>query len=176
MFSDNATLVHLQKTFLNIFSYIRFGFLAVVALTGCTTIDLHEKTISIPGHAWETGFKPSFQFSISDTSSLYQPFLIIRHNEKYNYNNIWLTISVLPPGAAIPVTFRTDIRLANNEDGWLGDGMDDIYEHRILLLKEMIENNISFRKPGVYTFTIEQIMRENPLENVMDIGLRIEKK
>ena len=31
-------------------------------------------------------------------------------------------------------------------------------------------------KAGNYTFTIEQIMREDPLENVLNVGLRIEKK
>ena len=33
-----------------------------------------------------------------------------------------------------------------------------------------------FRKKGTYTFTISQIMREDPLEHVLNVGLRIEKK
>jgi hypothetical protein len=48
--------------------------------------------------------------------------------------------------------------------------MDDIYEHRIPLAPEQ---NL---KAGTYTFTIEQIMREDPLKNVLNAGLRLEKK
>jgi len=33
-----------------------------------------------------------------------------------------------------------------------------------------------FKKPGNYTFAIEQIMREDPLKNILNAGLRIEKK
>jgi hypothetical protein len=48
--------------------------------------------------------------------------------------------------------------------------MDDIYEHRIQLGAPQT------LKAGTYIFTVEQIMREDPLEHVLDVGLRIEKK
>jgi gliding motility-associated lipoprotein GldH len=63
-----------------------------------------------------------------------------------------------------------ELQLANNEK-WLGSGMDDIYEHRI----KLTPNPVSL-KVGAYHFKIEQIMREDPLENVMNVGLRVEKK
>ena len=56
----------------------------------------------------------------------------------------------------------------------MATGMDDIYEHRILLTPA--RQNFYFKKPGNYAFTVEQIMREDPLQNVLDVGLRIEKK
>mgnify|MGYP003461691057 FL=1 len=52
--------------------------------------------------------------------------------------------------------------------------MDDIYEHHIPLTPA--GTPFYFRKPGEYIFTIEQAMREDPLEHVMNVGLRIEKK
>jgi gliding motility-associated lipoprotein GldH len=48
--------------------------------------------------------------------------------------------------------------------------MDDIYEHRILIQKQT-----RFTKPGDYHFRFEQVMREDPLEHVLNVGLRIEK-
>lgn len=71
---------------------------------------------------------------------------------------------------------RVEKILATNKDGWLGTAMDDIYEHRISLNKELAGNEISFRNAGEYTFTIEHIMREDPLQNVMNVGIRVEKK
>jgi gliding motility-associated lipoprotein GldH len=145
-------------------------------LVSCTTIDLYEKSVSIPGHAWKGSYRPSFTFTIKDTSSAYQLFLVLRHNDKYNYNNIWVSMSIKSPGSDSVKTFKADKQLATNEKGWLGNGMDDIYEHRIDLNDKLVENDISLRKPGDYTFTIEQIMREDPLNNVFNVGLRIEKK
>ena len=33
-----------------------------------------------------------------------------------------------------------------------------------------------FKQPGKYSFSISQIMRDNPLLHIMSVGLRIEKK
>jgi gliding motility-associated lipoprotein GldH len=69
---------------------------------------------------------------------------------------------------------KYDLMLATNDNGWLASGMDDIYEHRISLTPA--NENFYFRKKGDYTFTLEQVMREDPLKNVLNAGLRIEKK
>lgn len=142
--------------------------------TSCTTIDLHEKSVAIPGHSWKSSYKPTFTFTIKDTSSPYQLFLILRHNDKYNYNNIFINLLTQQPGADTTRTGRYDLRLATDNEGWLGSGMDDIYEHRIALTPA--GGQFYFRKAGDYKFTIEQIMREDPLDNVFNVGLRVEKK
>ncbi|MBN8673003.1 MAG: gliding motility lipoprotein GldH [Chitinophagales bacterium] len=136
----------------------------------CTTIDLYEKTVVMPGHKWSSSFKPSFDFTIKDTTANYQLFLVLRHNEKYSFNNIYVNLSAKLPGQDTSVRIRRDLQLATNEKGWNGTGMDDIYEHRIKLGEPQT------LKAGTYTFTLEQIMREDPLENVMNAGLRIEKQ
>jgi gliding motility-associated lipoprotein GldH len=138
-------------------------------LASCTTIDLYEKSVAIPGHAWKSSFKPSFSFIIKDTTVPYQFFLILRHNEKYNYNNIYINLYVQPPEKDSTQKIQLPLTLATSE-GWLGSGMDDIYEHHIPLGEQQT------LKAGIYNFTIEQIMREDPLENVLNVGLRIEKK
>jgi gliding motility-associated lipoprotein GldH len=134
----------------------------------CTSIDLYEKDTTIPGFKWKSSFIPEFTFTIKDTTAPYQLFLVLRHNERYTYNNIWINLYSQPPGD----TFHKapfELPLATKEK-WLATGMDDIYEHRIRL------TDPQYLKAGVYHFKIEQIMREDPLENVIDVGLRVEKK
>jgi gliding motility-associated lipoprotein GldH len=143
-------------------------------LTACTTIDLYEKSVAIPGHAWQHSYQPSYTFTIKDTSSAYQIFLVLRHNDKYNFNNIYVNLRTKQPGQDSAQTARYDLTLATNEKGWLASGMDDIYEHRIPLTPT--GQDFYFKKTGDYTFTVEQIMRENPLKNVLNVGLRLEKK
>ncbi len=147
-----------------------FAIGAIVCLFSCTTIDLYEKSVTIPRHQWERNFKPDFDFTIKDSNSLYQLFFILRHNEKYNFNNIYINVYVKGPGEDSVLKIQKDLPLATNEKGWLATGMDDIYEHRIALAPAQT------LKPGTYHFTIEQIMREEPLKNVLNAGLRIEKQ
>ena len=153
--------------------YIRlFLFVAVsvqLIAFSCATIDLYEKNVPIPGHQWKSSFKPEFTFIIKDTSSSYQVFFIIRHSEKYNYNNIWINLYSEPPGDTMHKV-PYELQLATNEKGWLASGLDDIYEHRIKLTDEIK------LKAGEYKLRLENTMREDPLENVLSVGLRVEKK
>jgi gliding motility-associated lipoprotein GldH len=137
-------------------------------LASCTNIDLYEKNVTVPGFKWKSSFRPEFTFTIKDTSSPYQLFLVLRHNEKYNYNNIWINLYSQPPGDSMHKA-AFELQLATAEK-WLASGMDDVYEHRIKLTDQQ------YLRAGVYHFRVEQIMREDPLENVMDVGLRVEKK
>ena len=137
-------------------------------IASCTTIDLYEKNVTIPGFRWKSSYKPEFTFSISDTTAPYQLFLVLRHTEKYTYNNIWINLYSQPPGDSVHKA-SFELQLATNEK-WLGTGMDDIYEQRIKL------TDPQYLKAGIYHFKVEQIMREDPLENVMNVGIRVEKK
>lgn len=148
--------------------------LLLAFIFSCQTIDLYEKTVTIPAHKWKSSFKPSFTFTIKDTTAAYQLYVTLRHKDKYNYNNIYINLTTKQPGQDSTQSARYDLKLGTDEDGWLGSGMDDIYEHRIPLTP--VGTPFRFQKAGDYTFTLEQIMREDPLENVMNVGLRIEKK
>ncbi|MEI9808477.1 MAG: gliding motility lipoprotein GldH [Bacteroidota bacterium] len=150
--------------------YLLAAYSSLLLAVSCTTVDLYEKTVPVPGHAWQSSFQPAFDFTIKDTTQYYQPYLVLRHNEKYNFNNIYINLYVKGPGQDTAQKYLLDLELANNEGGWKATGMDDIYEHRIELDKP------KYLKAGNYTFKVEQIMRENPLRNVLDVGIRIEKK
>jgi gliding motility-associated lipoprotein GldH len=155
--------------------YILVVLLLNTGIFSCAPINLYERTVAIPGHQWKSSFIPQFSFLINDTSARYDLSITLRHRDLYHYNNIWLQINLLSPDGK-QYKFQTEKQLGTNESGWLGTGMDDIYEHRISLQKELIENGVSLRKKGRYTLSIKQIMREDPLEQVMNVGLRIEKR
>jgi gliding motility-associated lipoprotein GldH len=144
--------------------------LCIVAVS-CQTIDVYEKNVSIPKHEWNSSFRPQFKFDIKDTSVAYDIFIVLRHNDKYNWNNIWLELATQLPGDTATRREKYELGLANNK-GWLGAAMDDIYEQRVRITPK---DGVALKK-GEYVFTIGHIMRENPLQNIMNIGLRVEKK
>jgi gliding motility-associated lipoprotein GldH len=142
-----------------------------IILSSCQTVDLYEKVVAIPNQEWKSNFRPQFDFTIKDTQSRYDIFVVVRHNEKYEFNNIWIALTYQLKGKPA-TTAQYELPLANNEK-WLGTAMDDLYEHRIQITDP--QTGIALQ-PGEYTFTIAQIMRKDPLENVLNVGLRIEKK
>ena len=138
-------------------------------MAGCGTLDVYEKTVSFPDHEWKTINKPSFTFAIEDTVSAYHIFIILRHEDAYHYNNIWVNITTQAPGDTTR-TQLVNITLADNKKGWLGTGMDDIFDHRARITRSPIK-----LKKGNYTFTLQQNMREEPLQFVLNAGIRVEK-
>lgn len=138
-------------------------------IPGCTTIDVFEKNVTIPRHEWNSSFRPVINFDIQDTVAAYHIFAVIRHFDAYRYKNIWMNIYIQAPGDSAKKQ-QLDLRLATDDKGWLGTGMDDIYEHRIHITSDPVR-----LKKGNYRFTLENIMREDPLEHVMNVGIRVEK-
>lgn len=142
-----------------------------LVISSCTTIDVFEKNVAIPKQAWSSQFKPEISFEIKDTNSFYNIYLVIRHTDAYRYKNIWVNIETQAPGGS-KNSQSLELQLATDSKGWLGTGMDDIFEHRILITPAQRPEAL---KKGIYRFRIANIMREDPLEHVMNVGIRIEK-
>ena len=141
----------------------------VCLLAGCSTLDVYEKNVFFPEHEWKSNNKPSFTFTIEDTASAYHIYVILRHEDAYHFNNIWLNISTQAPGDSVK-TQLVNVTLADNKKGWLGTGMDDVFDHRALITRLPVK-----LKKGNYTFTLQQNMREEPLQFVLNAGIRVEK-
>ena len=149
--------------------------LLLLGFIACNKLNLFERSVAVPKHEWQSSFEPSFTCVITDTTAFYNISLVLRHRDRYHYNNIWLQLTIIDPTSK-KIQFTTEKILGTNEKGWLGVGMDDIYEHRISLQDELLKNGVSLRKKGPYQFRIKQIMREDPLQEIMNVGIRIEKR
>ena len=74
------------------------------------------------------------------------------------------------PGDSVK-KFKLEIPLGDDASGWYGIGLDDIWEVR----HRLSANSLKLQHAGVYKYEIRQIMRENPLHQVMSAGLRVQK-
>lgn len=143
--------------------------LVLVLLQGCGTLDVYEKTKTFPAHEWKGSEKITCEFAIEDTVSAYHIYTVIRHEDAYRFNNIWLNVTTVAPGDTAR-TQLVNVTLANNEKGWLGTGMDDVFDHRVRITQQPVH-----LKKGTYTFTLQHAMREEPLQYVLAAGIRVEK-
>ena len=140
-------------------------------ISSCTQIEVFEKNTVIPKYEWQSSFSATGDFLVTDTVSAYSIYVVLRHTDAYQYNNIWLNIGLQPPGDSLRVQ-KVDLKLGDDANGWEGTGMNDIWEVRKLLNGQARR----FKQPGKYHFKISQIMRDNPLLHVMSVGLRLERK
>lgn len=143
--------------------------LMLVAFSACSKLDVYEKTAPFPSFEWNSAFKPQFTFTITDTNSLYNIYVVVRHEDSYHYNNLWVNVTTKAPNTPA-TTQQLEIILASNGKGWLGSGIDDIFSHRIRITQAPVK-----LKKGDYYFSLQQIMRENPLQSVLNAGIRVEK-
>ena len=148
---------------------ICFFLFLICFATSCKQVNLYERIQNIPKAEWRGDFKPTFSFEIQDTSALYNLYVTIRHTNTYPFNNIWLLASIQLPGDTVREQ-KLDLPLAGT-DKWLGIGMDDIYEHRIVLTTRPIP----FKRTGTAVFSLQNIMRQDPLPGIMQVGIRVEK-
>lgn len=154
------------RNFLFLISYFLF---LICFASSCKQANLYERIQNVPKAEWSSDFKPSFSFDIQDTAAFYNLYVTIRHTNTYPFNNIWLMANLQLPGDSSKEQ-KLDLTLAGT-DKWLGIGMDDIYEHRIPLTTRPIQ----FKRSGTAVFSLQNIMRQDPLPGVMQVGFRIEK-
>lgn len=140
-----------------------------ILISACQTIDLYEQVTSYPDHQWASKQINQYQFKISDTNALYNMYFVIRHHNAYHYKNIWLQVNTQAAGDSLQKQ-TININLADDMNGWMGAGMDDIYDHRVLI------NTKPMKLPlGAFKISTQQIMREDPLQNILTTGIRVEK-
>ena len=146
-------------------------FIILFALFSCNsenTLNVYEKNFFFVNHAWNTNNKVAFKFTIKDTISLYNIYVILRHTDEYPYNNIWLDVNAISQSDSVQ-TQHLNLKLGDNNK-WLGSIMDDVIEQRVLITSNPVR-----LKAGDYTFILQQIMRENILQGILNAGIRIEK-
>ncbi len=138
-------------------------------LSGCETKQLFEQSTIYPAHHWPAKQAASYQFTITDTAASYKVFFVIRHHNAYHYKNIWLEVRFKSP-TNIVTKQVANLNLADDAKGWLGTGMDDIYDQRIPITAQPMRFN-----KGLNEISIVHTMREDPLENILSTGIRVEK-
>ena len=141
----------------------------VIVLSACNKGVLYQKYITIPDNTWVIKAPVTFKVDINDTLNYYNIYVNVRNADSYTYSNLYLFIDVTSPAHANKRD-TLECVLADPSGKWLGDGLGDIWDNKILY-----KRNVRFPKMGEYNFTYTQAMREEKLQLIMDVGLTIEK-
>jgi gliding motility-associated lipoprotein GldH len=115
---------------------------------------------------WSWRDAREFKVEISDTTSFHNIYLQVRHTVEYPMSNLYMFVYVKSPKGQM-LKDTVNIQLAETDGKWIGKGSGHLKELSLLYRKQT-----RFGEQGVYTFTLEQGMR-NPELPVTDIGIRI---
>lgn len=142
----------------------------LIVFVSCTrSTGVYERMAFFPDHEWSTKAKQSFTFDVTDSLAEYRLYLVLRHTDDYNWNNIWVNIEFKGPDTSFII--KREFTIGDNKK-WFGTIVDDIVDQRIPFNRNNLPTPL---KKGSYTVTIQQVMREDPLQHVLNAGLRVEK-
>jgi gliding motility-associated lipoprotein GldH len=137
-------------------------------LLSCNNNRLFEEVQSIDNSGWEKSDVKKFTIAISDTATAYDIFLHLRNKTTYDNSNLWLFVNTSAPNGD-KITDTLEFMLADPSGHWLGKGLGSINS---MLIPYKI--NIRFPYRGIYTFEFQQGMRDDVLEGIIDIGMRVQ--
>ena len=159
----------MNSLFMNSFRNLFVFFGVCLVIVSCDPTRVYEENMEVPGQEWNKNNAMVFSPEITDSTLIYNVFLNVRNEGSYSYSNIFLFITTTSPGGQW-IKDTLEIPLANSRGKWLGSGIGDLYFNR-----QLFKYNVRFPTSGVYTFKIEQGMRDTDLKGIRDIGLRLEK-
>jgi gliding motility-associated lipoprotein GldH len=149
-------------------NFLLILFLSFV-ISSCDKNVVFEENVKLPENRWEQTNAIVLKPDIQDTIQPHNLYINVRNAGGYQYSNLFLFFTTETPGGA-KERDTVELTLADPSGKWLGQGMGDIYDNRILF-----KRNFRFPEKGIYTFRLEQAMRVDPLPQVMDAGIRIER-
>ena len=142
---------------------------SIVFLTGCDPNSVFEKNIKLPDNRWEQKNIVELQVEITDTITPHNLYINVRNAGGYQFSNLFIFFTTQTPSGKMERD-TVELTLADETGKWLGEGLGDIWDNRL-----PFKHNFRFPENGTYTFKLEQGMRFDPLPQIMDIGIRIEK-
>jgi len=142
--------------------------LLMLYIVSCDPDMVYDQYKSTENGMWRWEDTLQFRAGITDTTSMNNIYLQVRHSVEYPMSNLYMYVHIQgPSGQAL--TDTVNMILAAPDGEWNGKGNGHIRELMLLYRKQT-----QFRIPGTYTFTLEQAMRQPELP-VTDVGVRIER-
>ena len=120
-----------------------------VFFCSCNKNVVYSKYQTFKENEWFAKDKATFDVEITDTETLNNINLMVRHADTYPYSNLFVFVTTKYPDGKI-LTDTMEIVLANQKGEWQGSGAGDIYD-----LKVPVKKNIRFPLAGKYQFSFE---------------------
>lgn len=145
------------------------GILTMILLSCQDSKTLVDTNVELKNRNWSYVEKVKIPVKIESPELYYNLYFNLRHTADYKYSNIFILVHTIGPDGK-KTTERKEFKLALPDGEWLGSGSGNRYSYQLLF-----KSDYKFTQKGNYIFELEQNMRDNPLKDITDVGLRVEK-
>lgn len=148
-----------------------YCFALLALLSACDPNHVFEENTDFANYSWDVQKKPTFSFAIADTVALYDVYFNVRNASVYPYYNLFVKATLSgPPGVESTARLHQMLLMDAKTGEPQGSGTGDLYDHSFRALPRQ-----RFGRPGRYTITLEQYMRQDQLPGLMAVGVRVVK-
>ncbi len=143
-------------------------FFVLLTVMGCAPNNEEVQMKEVNNH-WEQNQKLSFIFDVKDAQQPKNIIFIVRNNNQYPYNNLFLISSYKAEKAKSSKIDTLNYLLAKPSGEWIGTGFGETKEALFLY-----QSQFKFPRNGKYEITLQHGMRTKNLKGIEDIGVKIE--
>jgi len=147
----------------------------VVSLSGCRQNTVYNKIVDIKGKGWQKDSIIQLDFAPQNINKPYNISFLIRNDNTYPYANIFLIASMENPQKKVVDTL--EYAMADKEGKWLGSGIWDLKESKLIYKK-----NYRFKDTLPVVFKVQQAVRKSGnikgdsiLPGIKTVGIIIEE-
>ncbi len=143
--------------------------LMITFLLSCNTGKIYEEhKTNFPKFRWDKSNIVEFTPEVTDTENNYQLIVAIRHIFGFNLSDLKIKVEIIAPSGK-ETTADYTLSFYNQENDLLSKCIGDFCD-----FEQVIENDFTFNETGTYQINIHHQMDQNPIPNIMEVGLIIE--
>lgn len=143
--------------------------LVCFAATACQRSTLLNKTYDTPQPAWAYHEPICFDLMVEDTTLPYDVTFSLTHTRNFAWMNSFFFITTIFPNMDTSID-TLECLLATPDGKWLGSRMGK-YRSLGFLYKQ----HIRFPMPGQYRFEVRHAMRNDSLQHISSVGMKIRR-
>ena len=148
-----------------------FVLFSACLLTACNENTVYHSSQSLPDEGWGKSDTLSFQIPITDSiPTTLRLFAEVRNRIEYPYHDLHLFISQNLQDSTVWRTDTIAFSLADSTGRWTGHGWGSIYQ------SETFIKSVLPLRSGNYTIKVINGMKDEKLQGLSDVGIRIEKQ
>ena len=148
-----------------------FVLFSACLLTACNENTVYHSYQSLPDEGWGKSDTLSFQIPITDSiPTTLRLFAEVRNRIEYPYHDPHLFISQNLQDSTVWRTDTIAFSLADSTGRWTGHGWGSIYQ------SETFIKSVLPLRSGNYTIKVINGMKDEKLQGLSDVGIRIEKQ
>ena len=148
-----------------------FVLFSACLLTACNENTVYHSYQSLPDEGWGKSDTLSFLIPITDSiPTTLRLFAEVRNRIEYPYHDLHLFISQNLQDSTVWCTDTIAFCLADSTGRWTGHGWGSIYQ------SETFITSVRPLHPANYTIKIMSGMKDEKLQGLSDVGIRIEKQ